>query len=132
MNITLEFNNSYLQRKDPEHLKGLLLSFLDVLDDILLRRRNATYLVQFYQERLDKNERKMLQIFFEKNIERLSRRKNLDPSVSESLDLEDSKLPLEYQEILEFFKKSVVSVQTTGPHQSPKVGETTSGGGKYV
>jgi len=105
MNITLEFNNSYLQRKDPEHLKGLLLSFLDVLDDILLRRRNATYLVQFYQERLDKNERKMLQIFFEKNIERLSRRKNLDPSVSESLDLEDSKLPLEYQEILEFFKK---------------------------
>lgn len=131
--IILEFNDSLLRGKDPEHLNGLLVSFLDVLDEILLRRKPVSLLSQFYQERLDKSERKVLQLFFEKGIESLLRKaKKKSTSVHESLEPKEIIIPEEFQSILEYFQSEVVSTQAIKSRQSPKAGETTSGGGNHV
>jgi hypothetical protein len=105
---------------DSEHLKGLVVSFLDILDDILIRRSPVSTLTHFYQERLNKNERKLLQVFFEKNIERMTKKRQKDLSESGSTNSEESQIPDEFQVILRFFQqKVVVSTHATESRQLP-------------
>lgn len=125
MKIQLDFQDSLLQGKDKEHLLGLMVSFLDILDDILSQRIRASALSHFYRERLNRNERKLLQLFFEKNIERIREKTRKTHNVSESKYLKESEVPEVFLEIFSYFQNSVVSTRATEVSSGSKAGTTT-------
>jgi hypothetical protein len=45
-------------------VKGLLLSLITSLDDVGQRRRRGTFISHFFQERLDRKERRSLSLIF--------------------------------------------------------------------
>jgi hypothetical protein len=62
-----------IPKKREDHLKGVLVSLLDVTDQILDRRKKTSYLVHFLEERLTKNERREFSNFLKRVIGSLHR-----------------------------------------------------------
>jgi predicted glycosyltransferase len=122
----MKFNVSVpgIPKRREDHLRGVLVSILDVTDQILDRKRKTSYLVHFLEERLTKNERKELSSFLKKLISSLqvtSRPKEVQISGSFSG---------EQKYFHRFSTFGRISNPATDSHQSPEAGEILPSSGR--
>lgn len=76
----------------PDQVEGILLSFLSAAIDVFDGKRKTTYLIHFYRERLDRNERKKLTLILEHLCKQLTK-DNVGHQLQGSAAVEDQRLP---------------------------------------
>ena len=87
-------------REKKDKFVGLFLSFLSAVSEVTDGTRKATFLNQFYRERLDKNEKRLLSATLGQLLIQLNKM-NESERLNESSSIEDDfKIP---QEILKLF-----------------------------
>lgn len=119
--MILKFEIQGIPKKQEKHWKGILLSFFTTIEEVLSKRRKASYLTHFFQERLDKGERReFLRILAKLNLQLVKETQEIQTNVLAST--ENSKIPIRYQKIFNTFKDGVSESATT-PRQSPKQGK---------
>lgn len=115
MSLTLKVKTT--SDRESEKIRGQLISLLSAIEDVGTRRRRASYIVHFFQERLDRKERRALLRVLAQLITQLSGEDQVSNSLTES-EGDDLKLPAQAQRILRIFRNSSgFSAQTTGLHQ---------------
>lgn len=60
MNTQIQFRIIIPNKERKDHFVGILLSFLSAVSEVTDGTRKATFLNQFYRERLDKNDKRLL------------------------------------------------------------------------
>lgn len=108
------------------HLRGTLISTLNVLDEILLRKRKATYLLHFVEERLDKSERKEFSIFLKLLIQELQREGSRGKT---RLGEANSPGSIELLRVINSFGERGISERATALRQLPEAGSIPSRAG---
>lgn len=93
-----------LQIREPsgiqsENLKGILLSLFTTIEEVITRQRKGSYLVHFYQERLNKSERRILISVLNQLQSQLIEEKKGPQGISENSD--GTPLPSRAMRILE-------------------------------
>lgn len=89
---------------NEEQTRGILLSLISSLDEVSCRRRKGSFISHFFQERLDRKERRSIRFLFSQLQDQLRKeRRSKAQIVSSSSNLE-SKIPLKFQKIIKTFQ----------------------------
>jgi Na+/phosphate symporter len=99
------------------HFDGFLLSLFDGFEAVLRKRRKATYLVHLFEERLTKNEQRIVLQIFDSIIAQIL--STLDKKSKKSIHASNSQeapLPSEIDRLIKTFQ--AVSSSATTTHQS--------------
>jgi hypothetical protein len=111
-------NISSIPEGKKDHWEGIFVSFIQVIEDIFLKKRKGSYLLHFYLERLDKNERRTFLMILEKIIVSLTKRSKTSQHHKMISGVFEDEMPLEFQKIFKQFS-SRVSDPARDPHQVP-------------
>lgn len=111
--------------REAEHWEGILRSFFNTVEEVLAKKRKASYLTHFFTERLKKGERREFLRILAKIILQL-KRKPVGPSqvLASTADLV---IPTKFHRVIQSFQREVSST-TTSTHQSHKARETSQKG----
>lgn len=98
--IQLRFLIPANEKREP--VIGMFLSFLSAVAEVTEGSRKSTYLNQFYRERLDKKEKRVLSAILGQLLQQLNKMNESSP-VSESIDSLEEKLPQSFLRLLKDF-----------------------------
>lgn len=114
-----------IEKKKEKEISGMLLSFFTCIEEIVRKKRKASYIVHFWQERLTKSERKdLLNVIlqFQEILVQSQERQLQEDSNLKSIN----EIPKEFQIVLRTFSLwGGVSKPARVSHQEPKAGSTS-------
>lgn len=120
MRITL--NIPTVPKNKEDHWRGILVSLFGAIEDILAKKRRGSYLIHFFQERLDRTEKREFRRIIAKIIPQLSKRR--EGNVAMTASSKGQRIPKEYEDILNFFRTRGVSIHANVSHQASKADTT--------
>jgi hypothetical protein len=124
MKITIDIPQ--IPSNQTDHWNGVLLSFFNVVEEILHRKRRASFLIHFFQERLEKSERKKFLLILSKIISQQSKTINKKQFQEIRGSMDSDEIPGVFKEKISFFQRGVSELARV-PHQGPKAGPTPQG-----
>jgi menaquinone-dependent protoporphyrinogen IX oxidase len=123
--MKISINIPEISDREAEHWEGILRSFFNTVEEVLAKKRKASYLTHFFTEKLKKGERREFLRILAKIILQLKRKPVGPPQVLASAT--DLVIPTKYHRVIQSFQREVSST-TTSTHQSPKVRDTSHEG----
>jgi hypothetical protein len=114
-----------IPKSQNDHWNGVLISFFNVVEEILQRKRKSSYLIHFFQEKLKKDERRKFLLILNKINLQLSKKEDKKQFHRIKGSTEEVEIPGEYLEKFHFFQRGVSELATV-PHRDPKAGSTPS------
>jgi hypothetical protein len=121
MKITIDIPQ--IPSNQTDHWNGVLLSFFNIVEEILLRKRRASYLIHFFQERLEKDERRRFLLILGKITLQLSKKVNKKQFQEIRGSVDSDEIPSVLMLKFNFFQRGVSELAKV-PHQGPKAGPT--------
>ena len=102
MNIQLNIN--FPPDQKAVHVKGVLLSFFTAVDEVVTKQRRGSYLSHFYQERLDKSEKRALRSVIGQIQKQLQKSKTKEPFLRQA-SIEEEEIPIEVINLIKSFQE---------------------------
>jgi hypothetical protein len=102
------------------HWSGILTSFFNTIEEILIGKKRSSSLIHFYRERLDSNEKRKFLLIFSKIILQLQKAEERILPKNESFS-SSSEVPERIQKLIQSFKNLNISESTKIPHQPSEV-----------
>lgn len=110
--------------EEKRRINGFLLTLFDGIESILKKRRKATYLVHLFEERLSKNEQRVVLRLLNGIIDQISSKDVIGAPITAKIPKED-KIPNELDRLIKSFQ--TVSSSAKKIRQDSKAEPTVGG-----